>query len=162
MSEECEYYYYDCGYCCSIKREEKGNSSVNSDDVHKYCWGYHYEDCPLYKQYGSSSGGCYITSACTEARGLPDDCHELTVLRSFRDSFLRSLPTGEADISEYYATAPKIVEQIKAQADAADVFETIYINLVKPCVEMIERGENEKAYTLYKSTVKNLQTRFLT
>ena len=45
MAEECRYYYYDSGYCCRIKRETEGSSSVDSDTVHPYCWGYHYDDC---------------------------------------------------------------------------------------------------------------------
>lgn len=33
----------------------------------------------------NNSSGCYLTSACVNAKGLPDDCEELTVLRNFRD-----------------------------------------------------------------------------
>ena len=50
MADECFYYYYDSGYSCALKREKEGNSSIDSDIVHRYCWGYHYEDCPMYKK----------------------------------------------------------------------------------------------------------------
>ena len=43
MAEECRYYYYDNGYSCALKREKEGSSSIDSDIVHRYCWGYHYE-----------------------------------------------------------------------------------------------------------------------
>ena len=80
MAEECIFYYYDNGYSCALKREKEGNSSIDSDIVHRYCWGYHYEECPRYKNRNSSSStGCFLTSACVEAKGLPDDCRELTV-----------------------------------------------------------------------------------
>ena len=130
MAEECRYYYYDSGYCCRIKRETEGSSSVDSDTVHRYCWGYHYDDCPRYRkaEYGEYSGydfkrdssndsaagssgdssWCFLTSACTAARGLPDNCRELTVLRAFRDGYMQTLPEGKRDIQEYYRCAPVI------------------------------------------------------
>ena len=74
----CPFYWYNHHYAC-----RKSGKDVNEDTYDKYCRNYDYDDCPIYK--GNDSGGCFLTSACTEARGLPDDCHELTVLRSFRD-----------------------------------------------------------------------------
>ena len=111
MAEECEYYYYDSGYSCRLKREKEGNSSIDSDTVYKYCWGYHYENCPRYK--ARSSGGCFLTSACVEAKGLTDNCRELMVLRTFRDTYLKNRECGCLDICEYYHVAPTIVEKIK-------------------------------------------------
>ena len=106
----CPFYWYNHHYAC-----RKSGKDVNEDTYDKYCRNYDYDDCPIYK--GNDSGGCFLTSACTEARGLPDDCHELTVLRSFRDGYLRSQPEGEAEIAEYYAVAPKIVDAIRSKAD---------------------------------------------
>lgn len=160
MSDECRYYYYDCGYCCALKREKEGSSSIDSDTVHRYCWGYHYEECPRYKSGSSSSGSCFLTSACVEAKGLPDDCHELTVLRNFRDGYLSSLPTGKEEIAEYYLVAPAIVEAIKQRDNAMAIFDGIYEQLVLPCVRHIEAGENEQAHTLYRNAVKELSLQF--
>lgn len=98
MADECRYYYYDSGYSCMLKREKEGSSSIDSDTVHRYCWGYHYEECPRYKA-GTSSGGCFLTSACTEAKGLADDCYELTMLRAFRDEYLVKQKSGKAEIA---------------------------------------------------------------
>lgn len=150
MAEECTYYYYEGGYCCALKKEKEDQSSIDKDTVDKYCWGYHYEDCPRYKDKNSSSGGCFITSACVEARGLADDCKELTILRSFRDTYLRNVEGGMLEISQYYLIAPKIVEKIKAREDSMTIFERIYSELVEPCVAFIEQGENGKAHELYK------------
>ena len=160
-SDECAYYYYDSGYSCALKREKEGRSSIDSDTVHRYCWGYHYSECPRYKEKHSSSGGCYLTSACTEARNLPDDCEELTVLRAFRDSYMKTLPQGQTDICEYYHTAPIIVEKIKALPNAKEIFDSIYCELVLPCVELIRNGDNEGAYTKYRAYVKQLQAQYL-
>lgn len=156
MAEECRYYYYDCGYCCAVKREKEGNSSIDSDTVHRYCWGYHYEECPRYKS-ASSSGGCFLTSACVEAKGLSDDCYELTVLRSFRDEWLRNTEEGKVAVAEYYCVAPIIVEQIQRREDSVTIFHKIYDELVVPCVSLIEAGKNQETYELYRGYTLRLK-----
>lgn len=162
MGEQCRYYYYESGYCCALKREKEGYSSIDSDTVHRYCWGYQYENCPRYKLHGSSdSGGCFLTSACVEAKGLPDDCHELTVLRKFRDEYLCPLPEGEAEIAEYYSIAPRIVAAIKERKDSLTIFSDIYNRLVMPCVALIEQGEKSRAHKIYKDFVQELRLRYL-
>lgn len=160
MAEECRYYYYDSGYSCALKREKEGNSSIDNDTVHRYCWGYHYEECPRYKA-GQSSSGCFLTSACVEAMGLPDDCYELTTLRNFRDGYMRSTPTGAVDICEYYHIAPMIVEKIKESPNAKSVFEKLYNELIIPCIVLIESNKNEEAYTKYRNYTKMLQKKYI-
>ncbi len=159
MAEECKYYYYDSGYSCALKREKEGNSSINSDTVYKYCWGYKYENCPRYK--AGQSSGCFLTSACVEARGLSDDCYELTTLRGFRDGYMRSLPNGAAEICEYYHIAPVIVEKIKRLPNSVDVFEKLYCELVKPCVDLIASGKNEEAHVVYRDYTKMLENLYV-
>ncbi len=163
MAEECAYYYYECGYCCALKREKEGYSSIDSDTVHRYCWGYHYEECPRYKAHNPSSGGggCFLTSACVEAKGLSDDCHELTVLRRFREEYLRPLPEGEAEIAEYYDVAPKIVAAIKERENCLSIFSDIYDSLVIPCVGLIEQGDYSATHKKYRSFVNQLKFEYL-
>ena len=146
----CRFYWWNNHYAC-----RKSEKDVDEDTYYRYCRDYNYDECPIYK--GDSSGGCFLTSACAEARGLPDDCHELTVLRSFRDGYLRSQPEGEAEIAEYYAVAPKIVEAIRRKSNCVELFDAIYRELVEPCVAMIERGENVEAHTLYRTYVLQLK-----
>ena len=158
MAEECMYYYYDSGYSCALKREKEGNSSIDSDTVHRYCWGYHYRDCPRYiAKNGGSSDGCFLTSACMEAKGLPDDCYELTTLRKFRDEYLAKQECGKYEIVHYYHVAPGIVERIKTGENATAVFEKIYEELVMPCVKLIEDGQLEKAHEKYREYVMMLE-----
>ena len=167
MSDECQYYYNDSsfwgyGYTCLLKQSEGKDRTVDSDWVHKFCWNYNYHDCPFYQtKHGSSSSGCYLTSACTQARGLPDDCEELTVLRAFRDTYVRALPTGEADVRRYYATAPQIVNAIHRGCAAPETLDRIYRELVQPCVQLIRDGKNEAAYRLYKAYSLALEERYL-
>lgn len=162
MAEECAYYYYENGYCCELKRRKEGTASIDSDTVHRYCWGYQYENCPRYKRRSFSSGPCFLTSACVESKGLPDDCYELTILRAFRDGYMRSLPSGNDDIVEYYNCAPAIVAAIKNSPDSKELFDRIYKELVVPCVELIEAGKNHEAYCKYKSYTRELRRTYTT
>ena len=160
MAEECKYYYYDSGYSCALKREKEGNSSVDSDTVHRYCWGYHYEECPRYKA-SQSSGGCFLTSACVEARGLPDNCYELTTLRKFRDEYLAKQECGKCEIAHYYQVAPAIVKIITARNDSSVVFAQIYDELALPCIKMIESYDMAGAHNLYRNYVRALEKQYL-
>lgn len=150
----CPFYWWNHHYAC-----RKTGKDVNEDIYYKYCRNYDYSDCPIYK--GQETSGCFLTSACVEAKGLPDDCYELTLLRQFREGYLQALPTGKDEIAEYYFVAPQIVAAIKQREDSISIFELIYEKLVKPCVDLIERGENEKAHELYRATVLDLCAQYL-
>ena len=150
----CPYYWYNNHYAC-----RKSGKDVNEDIYDKYCRNYDYDGCPIYKEQDSS--GCFLTSACVEARGLLDDCRELTVLRKFREGYLRSTPEGIKEIAEYYFIAPQIVSAIQKRDDSLAVFDSIYAKLVKPCVDFIENGDNESAHKLYRETVQQLRLQYL-
>lgn len=149
----CPYYTWRSDYYCVKQQRE-----VPDDTYHKYCQNYDYDDCPIYKDEGSSSSdGCYLTSACVEAMGLPDDCYELTVLRGFRDSYLKSIPGGKEEICEYYHVAPAIVAAIDRKNDRLDILRRIYQNMVLPCVRMIEEKQFEQAHALYREQTVRLK-----
>lgn len=65
------------------------------------------------------------------------------------------------EIAEYYFVAPQIVSAIKKREDYLCIFDSIYTKLVKHCVNMIERGDNEKAHILYRDTIQQLRTQYL-
>ena len=157
MPEECEYYYYDYDYCCRLLKNSGKPYVLTSDEVHRYCWHYNYSDCPHYKNKSSGSDGCYLTSACIEAKGLNDDCDELNCLRKFRDTYLINTKNGKEEINAYYKIAPKIVSKINQQENAKELWNTIYMELILPCVDYINHSENEKAYNLYKKYTLKLQ-----
>lgn len=98
---------------------------------------------------GGASGGCYLTTACCEHKGLPDDCEELTTLRHFRDTHV-----PEDMVEEYYKFAPGIVEKIKNNKELLDY---VY-SIVKQCVKDVKEGENEKALEGYKNMFRKLAT----
>lgn len=110
---------------------------------------------------GSGMEGCYLTTACVKARNLPDDCTELQTLRSFRDNYLAAKEQGPAEIEDYYRTAPQIVASINARDDAGSIWNTLYHEMILPCVDLISRGENEQAYLCYKTHCQELKSLYL-
>ena len=140
-------------YC--LKKDNYVDNSTYDD----YCNTYHFDDCPIYK--GGAGGGCYLTTACVNTKNLPDDCRELTVLRSFRDGYLVNQADGNAEVQEYYRTAPKIVEIIDHQNNRDEIYEDLYSNVIVPCVKLIEQGNNTEAHDKYKKMVKDLEKKFM-
>ncbi len=146
----CPYYWYNYHYAC-----RKSGKDVNEDIYSRYCKNYDYGDCPVYK--GNDTSGCFLTSACVEAKGLPDDCYELTVLRKFRDEYLAKQECGPCEINHYYHVAPSIVSKIKSGPNANTIFSHIYEELVVPCVSLIEEGKLERAHEKYRNYILKLE-----
>ena len=96
-----------------------------------------------------------MTTACVSARGLPDDCDELTILRQFRDGYMRGLQEGDTLIDLYYDIAPQVVAAINAQENAKQVYDHLY-SVIRTCVEHIKNGRNEQALGIYVEMVQKL------
>jgi len=105
-----------------------------------------------------SSGGCYLTTACMQKykENFDDNCHELTVLRWFRDKFIKL-----HEKYHYYKVAPKIVEGIDASKNREKYYHFIYEQVVRASVEAIEKGDYNFAYNRYKRTVQMLENKFV-
>lgn len=103
---------------------------------------------------------CYLTTACVRYRGLPDDCEELTVLRSFRDTYIRGINGGGEMISLYYNKAPAIVAAIDKQPDPSPTYARIY-QTVDACVKDIKAGNSRSALNRYMTMVRILDEEFL-
>lgn len=145
-------------YWCDYKE-----GPVTKEDYIEFCryddgWRYesHGRRCPAHRH-----GGCYLTTACVKSKNLSDDCHELTVLRDFRDNWLESQEGGKHEICWYYHTAPRIVERIDQEKDSKEIWNSVYEELVAPCVELIESGRNHEAYAIYKEYTFKLAEKYL-
>ena len=105
-----------------------------------------------------SNGGCYLTTACMHKYkgNFDDNCHELTVLRWFRDNHITL-----SEKYHYYKVAPKIVEGISKSKRVAEYYKFIYEQVVKASVEAIENGDFEFAYNRYKRSVQLLENKFV-
>ena len=104
---------------------------------------------------------CYITTAVCRSMGKPDDCYELQAFRNFRDSYLIKTPEGRSLVDEYYELAPGIVMLINMRQDAGEIYEKIYNEHLKPCLEFIEEGNNEACRRRYESMTRGLKEKYL-
>ncbi|MDD7641674.1 MAG: hypothetical protein PUK75_04195 [bacterium] len=100
---------------------------------------------------------CYITTAVCESRQKPDDCYELSLLRSFRDDYLLKSDEGAKMVDEYYDVAPSIVKHIGKRENADEIYEGIWQQYLSPCIRLIESGQNEECVDLYRHMVYELK-----
>ena len=122
---------------------------------------------PWYKSHGdssssssSSSGGCFLTTACTAAKGLPDNCDELMTIRRYRDEILLHQVGGRSETSRYYEIAPGIVERINQREDARRIWETVYREMIEPCVSFIKSAKYDQALDLYREYTLQLANNY--
>jgi len=122
---------------------------------------YKLDNTPYHKtlEHDDPRGGlsCYLTTACTQARSLPDNCDELQTLRGFRDGWLAHQPEGSALIREYYATAPQIVQAINRQSNSQDIWSGIYQEDITRAVQLVKQGKREEALAHYKNLTGRLR-----
>ena len=136
----------------------KKDNYVDNSTYDNYCNSYRFDDCPIYK--GGSSGGCYLTTACVQYRGLTDDCLELSTLREFRDEYLATTKNGKEEIQEYYMTAPMIVNAINNSGECEAVYEMIYSSIILPCIKLINEGHYEEVHQRYRDMVRTLEKKY--
>lgn len=111
------------------------------------------------EQNGSDSSICFLTTACVEYAGLLDDCHELQVLRHFRDGYVSQLPESKSILAEYYQRAPTIVRGIKASHECDDVLNAL-LRTIREIVSLIEAGYNNRAFDAYAAIFKKLNSQY--
>lgn len=148
------------GHCKDCKNGEDFKGKI-------YCNHYKgaydaFDSCDKFfiSKTGSSSSGCFITTACVQTMGLPDDCYELSMFRTFRDEYLLKRPDGIRDVNTYYRVAPQIVDAINMDVDSIVWYNDIYCNLVMPILDFLEKQNFEGAWSLYKEYVKELAEQF--
>lgn len=109
----------------------------------------------------ASDPNCFITTACIRARGLPDDCPELQILRQFRDSYMLSTEAGREMVRHYLELAPKIVAALDGHFSQNAIWQSLYDDLVTPCSLLVISGAFSEAELLYSDYVFVLEDLFL-
>jgi len=106
----------------------------------------------------TSSGGCYLTTACMQhyADKFDDNCYELFILRWFRDTIVT-----KSDIKHYYEIAPAIVEKLNELPDSTQIYNYIYENVISACINAIKMGDFEFAYNRYKNSILALEAEYV-
>lgn len=103
------------------------------------------------KDSGSEKKGCFLTTAACGLRGLPEDCHELRVLRRFRDDVLVMSCEGRALVEEYYREAPRLVPLVEVKGEQ-DIWREI-----QSTVDYIEEGNHPAAIAAYRVMFERLR-----
>lgn len=114
----------------------------------------------MYQSDHPDSGGCFITTAVCQSRNLPDDCEELTILRKFRDEYMKPSELNR-EVEEYYLIAPKICKSIDSHSDSSKIYDDIYERWIKKSVAAVKNGEFENAHNIYKKMVLSLKEKYL-
>ncbi|MCI8599575.1 MAG: hypothetical protein HFJ10_14230 [Lachnospiraceae bacterium] len=146
--------------------EQKGQSAEPLTDLIVEKWNEAFKTSVGKASYEKIESGfhrklCYITTAVCESQGKPDDCYELQLLRDYRDHYLLSTEEGEALVREYYNIAPTIVNRIGRLTDSQAIYEEIWRAYLSPCVQMIEKGDEEGCKGLYMDMVYDLKGRYM-
>lgn len=106
----------------------------------------------------TSAEDCFITSACCDVLGLPDDCFELRSLRRFRDEVLAEQPGGSFAIAHYYAIAPGLLRRLNRTGENPEItLLAVYARFVLPAALAAGLGLNGLAYRLYVRMLDTLE-----
>jgi len=103
--------------------------------------------------------GCFLTTACVNYAGLPDECFELQILRDFRDNYLALTPEGQALIHQYYVEAPIIVDFINSDQQREFILEGV-LETVRECVDYICCQRPNDALTSYMKMYQRLRFKY--
>lgn len=139
-------------YYCKHSRQE-----LTKNTAHDICMTNRYTDCADYK----NASRCFVTTAVCLTMGKPDDCEELTVMRKFRDDWLRHRPGGAEQIEEYYKIAPGIVKKIDAESNRKAIYEGIYWEYIVPCVDNAEKGNYSVTRRVYTDMLDRLKHQYV-
>ncbi len=131
------------------------------------CWKEEFPKTNLKKAtFEQINGGfrnrlCYITTTLCEGLGKVDDCHELNLMRDYRDNWLAAQPGGQNLIEEYYDIAPTIVKRMKRSENPDQLYQDVYDTYLRPCVSLLEEEKYEACKELYKNMVEDLKGQFI-
>lgn len=138
-------------YRCKYSRQ-----TLDSRTAQDICMTSRYADCSDYQ----NASRCFITTAVCLSLGKPDNCEELSVMRSFRDEWLSKQPDGEDLIIDYYNTAPGIVKRIDHEADRKNIYKAIYEDYILPCINHAKTKDYAESKRIYVNMVNSLKARY--
>lgn len=146
---------YVCDWC--------GKTVYSTSFPKGWIWGKnqrHYCSRRCITEAGDTPSNCFITTATVRSRNLPDDCHELTALRAFRDTFMKKDDVMKTEVDEYYKIATAICENIDKEENASEIYECIYQKWIKDAVSACDCGDKQKAHDIYKEMVLELKEKY--
>lgn len=155
---------YDKGYVHGKGQRDSSNGYYDGDYTGSkgYNEGWSNGSSGSGSSGGGGGGGCYLTTACTMFKGLPDDCSQLETLRSFRDNYVAAQPEGKDLIKEYYVKAPLVVNAIGLLEASIQtkVYNAVFDRINLAC-SLINNGENANAFDVYVNISRKMYAVFI-
>lgn len=143
----------DCGEVFQITNSQYDYFMEKGFDLPKRCPSCRAEKRKRMEEENFLPGGqsdddngsfCFITTAVCRYYGKPDDCRELTLLRAYRDTWLKNRPGGPEAIAEYYQKAPLLVSLLQASEQYGEICERLWTGYIRPCTGLIEGAMSEE------------------
>lgn len=108
--------------------------------------------------YRPSGFGCYITTIVCEILGYEDDCEVLSVMREFRDTYLKigHIPV----LLEYDQIGPVISEYLRCDQERERVALEAMQKYLLPCTIAYKNGNPEKALNIYLAMIAELKRKY--
>ena len=130
-----------------------------------YKKGYEYGADHRYDTGGSDSGsssgsGCFLTTACIQWAGLPDNCAALEEFRHFRDGYMMEEDDRAELVKQYYYLSPLIVSKIEKDPNKNEILKQLYSEGILPAFSRIKEGDFKSAMILYSIWTRRLAKRY--
>ncbi|MFI3194189.1 MAG: tetratricopeptide repeat protein [Methylococcaceae bacterium] len=113
-----------------------------------------------HKEAQEKLDACFITTATINALGITNGETVLNQFRTFRDEWLSQQAFGAAAIARYYDIAPRYIDLINQQADAAAVYHWLWSDYLASCHNQLQQNDYRAAYHTYRSMLAALSQGF--
>lgn len=150
--------------CCYLEKKPEGFWCRKAykwvDPDYNHC--YTFPDKCGYVTDGKGEAGCFLTTACVDTMGLPDDCMELEAMCSLRDDYiLKEVEDGDNIVKHYYTVAPEIVKTINEKDDHEQIWRALYEEEIVPCADLVCHKKEEAAFKKYSDMLEKLEKKYM-
>lgn len=123
-------------------------------------WGDYLCNTRELMEYGMNKGGdgCFLSSAACDLHGLPDDCKELQMARSFRERYLGR----HYDLSIFSVLYYRASRSLLAHPSSSRILNQAFETYVVKAASLVSDGRDEEAFEVFKGLLQHLQQRIST
>ena len=114
----------------------------------------------LIDSFTATKGGCYLTSATVQFKGLLDDGPELTAMRALRDYYKGDVYYDNL-IAEYYESSAAIIQGIDSSLDPSIDYEFIYQSVLK-VKDFVDQSMWVEGWNEYYNAYLTLKNKYIT
>ena len=104
-------------------------------------------------------GGCYLTTATVQYKGLLDDGPELTAMRTLREHYRGDVYYDDL-IAEYYESSVAIIQGINSSLDPSVDYEFIYQSVLK-VKDYVDQSMWEEGWNEYYNAYLTLKNKYI-